>query len=96
VIGFCSSLVSDTTSNSIRVVKVVKQVSPVPITYGQAVRQVIAADGIGGLFFRGLKTKLLANGLQGMLFTVLWKSIEDYMKKQQVREPGATNTHYTS
>lgn len=30
----------------------------------------LAKDGVIGLFGRGLKTKILANGLQGMLFTV--------------------------
>ena len=68
-IGFCSSLVSDTTSNSIRVTKVTKQAHTEPITYVQAVREVISKDGVTGLFFRGLGTRLLANGMQGMMFT---------------------------
>ena len=34
------------------------------------VQEVLAKDGVIGLFGRGLKTKILANGLQGMLFTV--------------------------
>jgi len=29
------------------------------------------------LFGRGLKTKLLANGLQGIMFSVLWKYIDE-------------------
>ena len=33
-------------------------------------QEVLAKDGVIGLFGRGLKTKILANGLQGMLFTV--------------------------
>ena len=26
---------------------------------------------------RGLKTKILSNGIQGLLFTIIWKSIEE-------------------
>lgn len=76
VMGFCSSFVSDCTSNSIRVIKTTKQTSQEPITYPQAARLVIQADGVSGLFFRGLKTRIIANGFQGMLFTVLWKGIQ--------------------
>ena len=68
-IGFSASAVSDTVSNSIRVLKTTKQASPVAITYRQAAQSVIDKDGVQGLFLRGLKTKILANGLQGMLFT---------------------------
>jgi hypothetical protein len=34
---------------------------------------VIAKDGIQGLFLRGLGTKLITNGMQGILFSVLWR-----------------------
>lgn len=78
VIGFSASLVSDTCSNSIRVVKTAKQASTVPITYPEVVKMVIAKDGVLGLFGRGLKTKILANGLQGLLFSVLWRLGQDY------------------
>lgn len=37
---------------------------------GRQLQEVIAKDGVLGLFGRGLKTKILANGMQGMLFTV--------------------------
>ena len=52
--GFCASLISDTTSNSIRVIKTVKQTSPDALSYTQCVKQVVEADGIQGLFLRGL------------------------------------------
>eukprot|EP01147_Barroeca_monosierra_P006149 gene6149-7400_t len=69
LIGFCASLVSDTTSNSIRVTKVTKQAHTEPVTYVQAVREVVSKDGITGLLFRGLGTRLIANGMQGMMFS---------------------------
>jgi hypothetical protein len=81
-IGFCASAVSDTCSNSIRVVKTTKQAATDPITYSQAVKLVIEKDGVLGLFGRGLKTKIVANGLQGLMFSVLWRLGQDYMAKQ--------------
>lgn len=76
VIGFCCSLVSDTCSNSIRVVKVFRQTNEQAVTYPQAVKEIVAKDGLMGLFGRGLKTKIIANGMQGIMFAVLWKFFE--------------------
>jgi len=45
-IGFCSTLTSDTISNSIRVVKTIKQTSSVNLTYKQAIDSVIEKEGI--------------------------------------------------
>lgn len=82
VIGFAASATSDTCSNSIRVIKTTKQTHKESITYPQALQEVLAKDGVIGLFGRGLKTKILANGLQGMLFTVLWRLGQDAWNKQ--------------
>mmetsp|Transcript_13648 Transcript_13648/g.20622 ORF Transcript_13648/g.20622 Transcript_13648/m.20622 type:complete len:290 (-) Transcript_13648:510-1379(-) len=79
IIGFCASAVSDTCSNSIRVVKVYKQSYATPISYPEAIRSVLAESGISGLMFRGLETKILANGLQGILFSILWKQFEEVL-----------------
>ncbi len=65
LIGFCASAISDTCSNSIRVVKVYKQSHSDVLSYPECVKRVIHESGLFGLFFRGLETKLLANGLQG-------------------------------
>lgn len=78
-IGFASSVVSDTSSNSLRVVKTTKQTFATPISYPDAVRLVIQQDGLAGLFGRGLKTRIIANGLQGALFSVLWHWIKEKM-----------------
>jgi len=90
LIGFCSSAVSDTCSNSIRVIKTTTQTSTVPISYGEAVRAVIAKDGISGLFFRGLMTKIISNGCQGLMFSVLWRlgqdAIDAHYKKKEAEE----------
>lgn len=79
VIGFCASAVSDTCSNSLRVMKTTAQTSDEPITYVQAFRMVVEKDGLYGLFFRGLSTKIVSNGIQGLLFSVLWKLCREYL-----------------
>eukprot|EP00306_Pavlova_sp_CCMP459_P007248 CAMPEP_0185160474 /NCGR_PEP_ID=MMETSP1139-20130426/3662_1 /TAXON_ID=298111 /ORGANISM="Pavlova sp., Strain CCMP459" /LENGTH=311 /DNA_ID=CAMNT_0027725679 /DNA_START=50 /DNA_END=985 /DNA_ORIENTATION=+ len=81
VIGFCATAVSDTCSNSIRVVKVYKQTNSENIGYLEALKRVLAEDGISGLMFRGLGTKIVSNGISGMLFSVFWKLIDDKFKK---------------
>jgi len=73
VIGFCSTLMSDTVSNSMRVIKTCKQTHPEKIGYGKIVEEIIKKDGINGLLFRGLQTKIFTNGLQGIVFSVFYK-----------------------
>lgn len=83
VIGFVASAVSDTVSNSIRVVKVSKQAAVEAKTYPAVVREIIAADGVSGLLTRGLTTKILSNGLQGLMFSVLWRLGQDAWDKRE-------------
>mmetsp|Transcript_29703 Transcript_29703/g.28409 ORF Transcript_29703/g.28409 Transcript_29703/m.28409 type:complete len:301 (-) Transcript_29703:372-1274(-) len=82
IIGFSASAVSDTCSNSIRVIKVYKQANTEAVTYPEALRRVIKEDGIAGLMGRGLQTKIIANGMQGLMFSVLWKLIDERMFKK--------------
>ena len=84
-IGFCASAVSDTVSNSIRVVKTTKQTATVPMTYPEVVKQVVAKDGVLGLMGRGLKTKIISNGIQGLMFSVLWRLGQDYYAKKEAQ-----------
>jgi hypothetical protein len=79
ILGFSASAISDTCSNSIRVVKVYKQSHPDQLSYPQIVRMVVKESGYYGLFFRGLETKIFANGLQGILFSILWKHFEEVL-----------------
>jgi hypothetical protein len=89
-IGFCASAVSDTVSNSIRVIKTTKQTATTPMTYGQVIKQVVQADGVLGLMGRGLKTKIISNGIQGLLFSVLWRLGQDYYAKQEKEKAAKT------
>jgi len=76
-IGFTASIVSDTCSNSLRIIKTNRQTYQSDIKYSQVVRNIVNKEGIQGLLFRGLDTRILANGLNGMLFSVLWKVFMD-------------------
>ncbi|CAM9847928.1 unnamed protein product [Ectocarpus sp. 4 AP-2014] len=75
----CSSCVSDCCSNSIRVVKTTKQTAPIPLSYPEALKQVLDDDGVPGLFLRGLQTRILVNALQGALFAVAWKYFQELL-----------------
>lgn len=74
VMGAIASSVSDLVSNSIRVVKTKKQThADANVGYMAAAREVYAASGFYGLFFRGLETRIFTNVLQGAFFTILWR-----------------------
>lgn len=76
IIGFSASIISDTCSNSLRVIKTTKQTHDQNISYTKAVNLVVKKDGLSGLFLRGLQTRIMANGLQSALFTITWKYFE--------------------
>ncbi|KAL7482853.1 hypothetical protein ACHAW6_008520 [Cyclotella cf. meneghiniana] len=84
LLGLMSSLVSDVCSNAIRVLKTYKQTSLEPIGYIEAARRIIESDGVTGLLFRGLTSKLTANALNAMLFTVVWKAISERLSKKKM------------
>lgn len=77
--GFCASLISDTVSNSLRVLKTYRQVNRSRISYSNAARVILRDEGLVGLLGRGLGTRILANGLQGIMFSVLWKLFQDLL-----------------
>jgi len=83
VIGMCASIVSDCISNSLRVVKTVKQTSgDANLGYIDAIKGVLEKDGMKGLFGRGLSTRIATNVLQAMVFSVAWKGIEAELNKR--------------
>jgi hypothetical protein len=84
--GLASSAVSDVVSNSLRVLKTYRQTSSEPISYGNAARNIIASDGLSGLFFRGLGTRVIAHGINGIVFTVVWKYLEEEYNKGDKEE----------
>lgn len=82
LMGFVASVVSDTLSNSIRVVKTYRQTSHEAISYPNAVRAIMREGGVVSLFGRGLKTRIIANGTQGLMFSILWKGFQDLYEKR--------------
>merc|ERR1719424_27067 len=81
ILGISAACVSDTLSNSIRVLKTTRQTSAETISYPEALRLVLDKDGWAGLFTRGLGTRLGTNALQAAIFTVVWKLGEEYISK---------------
>merc|ERR1719487_1289089 len=90
-IGFISALVSDCSSNSLRVLKTTRQTALEPIGYLPAAKMIIEKDGWVGLFGRGLKTRILTNGLQGALFTIGWRTIQEFLEKREKTQQEATD-----
>jgi len=80
--GMCASVASDVASNSLRVLKTIRQSSDDPeMGYLEAAKRIIDEDGPLGLFGRGLETRLLVNVLQGTFFTIIWKLIEEALSQ---------------
>ena len=71
-IGFVSTCVSDSISNSLRVLKTSIQTGEGKKNYKQIYDDIKKKEGTKGLF-RGLSTRLLTNGIQGIMFNVMWK-----------------------
>jgi hypothetical protein len=78
-IGFTSAVISDCVSNSFRVIKTVRQTHNNSISYVNIYKEITEKEGIAGLLGRGLKTRIITNGVQGMVFMICWKCIEKYM-----------------
>jgi hypothetical protein len=85
-LGFAASCVSDTVSNSLRVIKTTKQTARLSkskgdtkdatsdgLSYPEVVKLILEEDGFVGLFGRGLQTRLITNSIQGAVFSVLWR-----------------------
>lgn len=62
-IGFTASVVSDSVSNSLRVVKTYRLTSQEPVSYPEAMQKIVSSEGYLGLFGRGLKTRIITNGM---------------------------------
>ena len=71
-IAFMATAASDVFTNSVRVVKTVKQTSN-QLSYTGAIQNILTNDGYKGLFGRGMMTRLVSNSIQSTLFTVVWK-----------------------
>ena len=85
-IGVVSSVISDTFVNVFRVIKTAKQSlgSKQNASYLETIRIIVAADGYKGLFGRGLRTRIYANALQSLVFTIVWRGLTDLWRRRTV------------
>lgn len=81
-IGLTAAIVSDLVSNSLRVVKTFKQTSTTSISYPRVVSEIIKKDGVRGLFFRGIGARLTANCINSVVFTIVWKILQEQLAKR--------------
>ena len=72
-IGFASSCISDIISNSIRVLKTSIQTGEGKKSYKEIFEEIKKKEGIKEVFIRGLNTRLITNGIQGLMFNIMWK-----------------------
>jgi len=93
LVGFLASIVSDTITNAIRVVKTTKQAMAAKhaVTYGEAIRMIWTADGWKGLFGRGLRARILSNGLQSIIFVVVWRGLQQRYAGNSENNEGKEN-----
>jgi len=87
-IGFLCSLISDTCSNFLKVLKTTVQTGDK--TYSEAIKEMYDKDGIY-MLTRGLKTKLLSNALSSIMFSIMWKYFE-----AKLNEPAKVEVKYTA
>ena len=69
-ICFTSSVISDIVSNFINVIKVSKQSSKNLLSYDKVINNIINKNGYKELFTRGLKTRIIINGIQGVIIVL--------------------------
>lgn len=79
-IGLCSSIISDTTSNCVRVIKTIKQTSGNTLSYRETINNLYSKEGYNWVF-RGLKTKIITNGINGIMFSITWRYFQDYFNR---------------
>ncbi len=82
LIGFAATVVSDCCSNFLRVLKTIKQTAGVagtPSAYWSG----SLSSSFPEMCRRGLLTRILANGVQTVLFTVVWKLLQIHAKRKE-------------
>ena len=87
-VGIVASVVSDTMVNAVRVIKTTKQSLSTKQTasYAETVKIILAADGWRGLLGRGLRTRIFANALQSLVFTIVWRGLADRWRAKENSE----------
>lgn len=78
--GVTATIVSDTITNPIRVLKIYRQTNKHNISYYNSYKEIINEYGYRNFIFRGLKTRLFMHSLQNGLFVIMWKKFDKYLE----------------
>lgn len=74
-IGLCSSIVSDTCVNGLRVIKTAIQTNQ-DLGYIRTIQEESKKDSPLGIMTRGLSTRMMINSIQSIFFIITWKLFE--------------------
>lgn len=85
--GFLAAMCSDVATNGFKIIATNKQTNKKHMTYYETAKKIVRRDGLPALVTRGLKTRILGNGLQGAMFVVLWKGIEERLVTKRTDQP---------
>ena len=55
--------------------------NPLFLSLHHYTKEVVRKDGMWGLFARGLGMRLLTNMMQSMVFSVIWKAVEEHLNR---------------
>lgn len=63
------------------------------VSYIDIISTIIQENGVWSLFTRGLSSRVISNGLQSILFTVVWKEIMSRYAPSTPNPTSSTNTN---
>jgi len=90
IMGFIASVVSDVMSNFIRVIKTVKQSVAVNghcrPSYIDIVTLIMKDGGFAAIFSRGLLTRIIANCIQSIMFTIIWNFLPVIVERLKTKQ----------
>lgn len=82
-IGLSASLIGTVVTNGLRVVKTTKQLAgDASTSYAATVQGILAHGGVAALLGAGLPGRLALNVLSGLLFSILWKGLEERIARR--------------
>ena len=81
--GFLAAMCSDVATNGFKIIATNKQTNKMNVSYYDTAKKIVRRDGLPALVTRGLKTRMIGNGLQGAMFVVLWKGIEERISRKR-------------
>lgn len=65
-------------------------------SYVSVIKKIVHESGVSGLFTRGLASRILSNGIQSILFTVVWKEIASLLASNRTNDIYSSGVNQTS